>query len=192
MKGTRPGFRPLFPAALVFLCAGLVGCASGGGAGAAPQIAPPAAETPQSSAVRQLSESQRREVAAALDTPEFNSAFGEHAAAAPLGVSHNPRILDTNPFLPSDSSDSTPPTPPTPPTPLARSAPVADSVARSGANPAAYKAFEIPYPEQQPLMTIAVWIADDPAHADSSHILMRLQVHISPESLVDGGAKRRD
>ena len=179
MKGTRPGFRPLFPAALVFLCAGLVGCASGGGgAGAAPHIAPPAAERPQSSAIRQLPAAQRREVAAALNTRELNEALGEHATSAPLGVSHNPKILDTNPFLPSASSDSAP---------LARSAPVADAVARSEANPApsaAYKAFEIPYPAQQPLMTIAVWIADDPAHADPSHILMRLQVHISPESLV--------
>ena len=166
MKGIRVGFFQFFSVALVLLCAGLAGCAGNGAHSM--QIAPPASapEVVAPAEIRQLPEAQRREVAAALNTPAFQNALGENAPAAPFGVSHNPRILNTNPFAAAPSTPSAP-------------------VARSAKNPASagYKAFEIPFPESAPLMTIAVWISDDPEQADPTRILLRLQVFISPESL---------
>ena len=158
--------------AALALATAMTGCANGGG-NAFPQTTPtpPASPVPvvhPDAGPRQLPDLQRQKIADAVDTPEFQAAAGTAQSSQLPGVSHDPRILDSNPFAPS--------TPSTGPS-AGPAAPAARAVARGVGG---YKSFEFPFPENNFLMTVAVWISEDPA----GNLLAQLQIFISPAALL--------
>ena len=158
--------------AALALATAMTGCANSGG-NAFPQTTPtpPASPVPvvqPDAGPRQLPDLQRQKIADAVDTPEFQAAAGTAQSSQLPGVSHDPRILDSNPFAPS-----TPSTPSTGPS----TGPSARAVARGVGG---YKSFEFPFPENNFLMTVAVWISEDPA----GNLLAQLQIFISPAALL--------
>ena len=159
--------------AALALATTLAGCANSGG-NAFPQTAPtpPASPVPvvqPDAGPRQLPDLQRQKIADAVDTPEFQAAAGTAQSSQLPGVSHDPRILDSNPFAPSTPSTG----PAAAPAARAPSTPVARGVG-------GYKSFEFPFPENNFLMTVAVWISEDPA----GNLLAQLQIFISPAALL--------
>ena len=160
--------------AALALATAMTGCANGGG-NAFPQTTPthPASPVPvvqPDAGPRQLPDLQRQKIADAVDTPEFQAAAGTAQSSQLPGVSHDPRILDSNPFA---KSEPAPAGPSAGPSARAPSTPVARGVG-------GYKSFEFPFPENNFLMTVAVWISEDPA----GNLLAQLQIFISPAALL--------
>ena len=150
--------------AALFFAAAMAGCAGNGGSGAFPSGAPEASAP----APAETSEIRRQQLAQALGKSALTDSIAGQPQDALPQISHNPDILNTNPFAA--------PQPSTPPAqnggPFAR-----QSVPRQNNG---YKGFEIPFPVEAPLMTIAVWISD----GDNNTILVRLNVFILESALL--------
>ena len=192
---------PVRVLAAVTLCAALFasGCGGGGGssAGTGSGGGGFVPEPPEVVVPAQVSEEKREAVAKVA--PKLTTPAGAELPTAPEppGVSHDRRILDTNPFTDESArsrsrsrGDNGDNPGPSNPGSSSRSAgadgaiPIPGAAARNaGRSGSQRKVYEFASPVDAPLMTIAVWINPDAFLPGNTEPFIRIQIFITPENL---------